>query len=316
METLYISQENCYIRMEGEHLNLTRRGEKITSIPLVGIKTLIIFDSVNMSAQALDLLLINGIDVLYMSKWGKLKGRILSVKGGGAVLKLAQHSAFLNADRRMSIAKSIVTAKIHNQTEIVRRYQYNNTIHDYNENLSEIKKFTELLKTADTMDTIMGVEGISAKYYWDCFRRLLKNPIFSRREYRPAPDYVNALLNLGYSFLANEVTTCLIAKNFDLEIGFLHSVHYGRNSLTLDIIEEFRAPFIDAWILTLLNKNQLKDEHFHIMCGDWRLTDEGFHKFCKLFHERVPTWREKFREQSHKLKTALLKGEDYEPYLE
>ena len=316
METIYFTQENCNIRAEGEHLRLTRKGETLTNIPLTGVKTIVIFDSVSLSAKALDLLLVSGVDVLYISKWGKIKGRIISAKGGGAVLKLAQHTAFIDSDRRLEIAKSIVDAKIRNQMAVIKKYKYHDTNPDFDAKLNEIKRFSKLLEDAEAIDEIMGIEGISAKYYWDCFRHLLKKPIFIRREYRPSPDYVNALLNLGYSFLASEITTCLIAKNFDIEIGFLHSIHYGRNSLTLDIMEEFRSLFIDAWILSLFNKKQFKEEHFDINNGDYRLNDDGFRKFCGLFHERVPLWRDKFRTQSDKLKTALLKGEVYEPYYE
>lgn len=316
METLYISQEKCSVKREGGHLRFVRSGETLATVPLVGVKTLVLFDSVNLTAPALDLLLYSGIDVIYQSKWGKVKGRVLSMKGGGAVLRLAQHAAFLNPDRRIEISQSIVAAKIHNQMSIIKKYKYHDTNENYDEHLSAIDGFTHLLNGVATIDEVMGVEGVSAKYYWDCFRHLLKNPVFTRREYRPSPDYVNSLLNLGYAFLSNEVTTCLIAKQFDLEIGFLHSIHYGRNSLCLDIMEEFRAPFVDAWLLALLNKNQLKAEHFHVIGGDWRLTDEGFHKFCGLYHDRAPSWRNSFREQANRLKAALLEGGKYEPYRE
>jgi CRISPR-associated protein Cas1 len=163
---------------------------------------------------------------------------------------------------------------------------------------------------------VMGIEGICAKYYWSCFKELVKHPVFMRREYRPAPDYINALLNLGYAFLSNEIMTCLIAKRFDPEIGFLHSIHYGRNSLALDIMEEFRATFIDRWVLGLVNKNQLKAEHFLNLNDDYRLTDDGFHKFCILYHQHVIPWRELFHEQAKKLKNSLITGESYEPYRE
>jgi CRISPR-associated protein Cas1 len=316
METLYISQEKCSVKREGEHLRLVRSGETLATVPLIGVKTIVLFDSVSLTAPALDLLLYSGIDMIYQSKWGKVKGRILSMKSGGAVLRLAQHSAFLNPERRIEIAKSIVDAKIHSQMAVVKKYKYHDTNADFDEHLAAIDGFVKLLDDAETIDEVMGVEGVSAKYYWACFRHLLKNPVFTRREYRPSPDYVNSLLNLGYAFLSNEVTTCLIAKNFDLEIGFLHSIHYGRNSLPLDIMEEFRAPFADAWILSLLNKNQLKSEHFHVTGGDWRLTDDGFAKFCGLYHDRAPLWRDRFREQANRLKTALMEGGGYEPYRE
>jgi CRISPR-associated protein Cas1 len=316
METLYISQERCSVKREGEHLKLMRSGETPVNVPLVGVKTVVLFDSVSITAPAMDLLLYLGIDVIYQSRWGKLKGRILSAKGSGAITRLAQFSGFVNPERRLEIAKTIVAAKIHNQMSVVRKYKYHDVNADFDEDISAINGFTKQLDDATTIYELMGVEGVSARYYWHCFRRLLKNRAFVRREYRPSPDYVNALLNLGYAFLCNEVTTCLIAKHFDLEIGFLHSIHYGRNSLSLDMIEEFRAPFIDSWLLALLNKNQMKAKHFHIINGDWRLTDEGFRKFCGLYHERADLWRDKFREQANGLKNALVKGEPYEPHRE
>jgi len=313
MKTLYISEEKCSVRREGEHLKLVRAGKAFATVLLDGVKILVLFDSVNITAPALDLILYSGIDVIYQSKWGKIKGRILSTKGSGVITRLAQYSVFVKPERRLEMAKSIVAAKIHNQSGVVRKYKYHDTCADFDRHLSAIETFKNQLGKANSIDEVIGIEGVSAKYYWDCFRRLLKNPVFTRREYRPSPDYVNALLNLGYAFLCNEINTCLIAKNFDIEVGFLHSIHYGRNSLSLDMMEEFRAIFIDAWVLSLLNKNQLKAEHFHIKNGDWRLTDDGFRKFCGLYHERAPSWRDKFREQANNLKNALIEGVTYEP---
>lgn len=316
METLYISQENCKIHREGEHLRITQSDTMLSTIPLSDVKTIIIFDSINLTFPALDLLLSKGIDVIYQSKSGKIKARVLSSKASGATVRLAQYAAFNCLDRRLEIAKAIVSAKIHNQMSNVRKFQYNNTLHDYDGHLTAINGFRKQLNGADNISEVMGIEGVSAKYYWDCFRHSLKKPVFTRREYRPSPDYVNALLNLSYSFLCNEITTCLIAKRLDIEIGFLHSMHNGRNSLALDVMEEFRTPCVDGWVRSVLNKNQLKSEHFYNQNNDWRLTDNGFRKFCTLYHDRIPLWRTKFRNQASKLKTALVEGVAYEPYYE
>lgn len=293
-----------------------RSGENIASVPLEGVKTVVVFDSVSLTAPALDLLLRLGIDVIYQSKWGKIKGSIRSAKGSGAITRLAQFSAFVNPERRLELAKTVAAAKIHNQMTAIRKYKYHDTNTGFDEHLSAIKNFIQQLEGVDTVSGVMGIEGVSARYYWDCFKDLLKTQAFTRREYRPSPDYVNALLNLGYAFLCNEVTACLVAKHFDLEIGFLHSIHYGRNSLALDMMEEFRATFIDMWVLSLLNKNQLKEGHFYMGNGDWRLTEEGFHKFCELYHKHVGDWRGRFQKQADRLKDALVKGGAYEPYHE
>ena len=198
----------------------------------------------------------------------------------------------------------------------ISKYKYRGKNAEHESQMSLMDGYVQQLANAESLDEVMGLEGISAKSYWSCFRLMLNKPVFTRREYRPSPDYVNALLNLGYAFLAKEVTTSLIAKQFDLEIGFLHSIHHGRNSLKIDIMEEFRSPFIDAWLLVLLNRNQIKAEHFHFVDGDWRLNSVGFEKFAGLYHERVPFWIDKIREQANRFKTTLLENSIYEPYRE
>jgi CRISPR-associated protein Cas1 len=314
METIYVTQEKCSVKREGEHLRLDRSGDTLATVPLVGAKSIVLFDTVSVTAPALDLLLCKGIDIIFQSKFGRTKGRFISTKSGGVITRFAQYSAFSNPQRRLIIAKSIVDAKIQSQLEVVKKYKYHDGDDSFDSHIKSIMTFQKQLPEAQSIEEVMGIEGISARHYWNCFGRLLKNPVFTRREYRPSPDYVNSLLNLGYSFLCNEITTCLLAKQFDLELGFLHSIHYGRNSLALDIMEEFRAEFIDAWVIAILNKNQLVAEHFKIENGDWRLTDIGFRKFCTLYHERVLLWRNKFRGQANNLKNAVIKEVAYEPY--
>jgi CRISPR/Cas system-associated endonuclease Cas1 len=87
METLYITQDRCKANREGEHLKLVRSGETLATVPLVGVKTIVVFDNVSISAPAMDLLFYNGIDVVHQSKRGKVKGRTLSVKGCGAMAR-------------------------------------------------------------------------------------------------------------------------------------------------------------------------------------------------------------------------------------
>jgi len=295
---------------------LKRRGEYITSIPLVSVNNLVVFDSVNLTAHAIDLLLNNGVDVVYMSRGGKIIGSLRSQRGGGAVVRLAQFGAFMNPERRLSISKSMVDAKIHNQLSLALKYKYHDTNNEFDANIAAIKSYSAKLKDAETINEVMGIEGVSAKSYWDCYKRLLKTPAFTRRDYRPAPDYVNALLNLGYAFLTNELATCLSVERFDMEIGFLHSVHYGRASLVLDVMEEFRSPFVDAWLLSLLNRKVFKADNFTIQNNDYRLAGESFSKFCGLYHDHVDKWREKFQEQAKQLRIAVMEGNSYEPYRE
>jgi len=179
-----------------------------------------------------------------------------------------------------------------------------------------MKAYAVSATKTQSIDEMMGYEGVSAKLYWDCFKTLCKNNAFTRRDYRPAPDYVNSALNLGYSFLSNEITACLTAERFDIEIGFLHSIHYGRESLALDIMEEFRTPFVDAWLLTLFNKRILNEKCFLGEDEGFYFSGDGFQRFIELYHEHRDSgqWRKQFRAQAEKLKKAVMNGDRYTPY--
>lgn len=315
MEVLYIEKENTVLHKQSEHLILKRQGRTIESIPLIGVRTIILLSNCQMTSQALELIFQKKIDVIYMSKNGKIKSRLLSLSGGGAILRLAQHQTFLSKSMRSLTARSIVQAKIHNQMKLISKYKRYYSLSKYEDILRQLQQYSNKVAELMELDEIMGFEGISAKLFWRCYRELLNQKVFVRREYRPAPDYINSALNLGYSFLANEVTTCLCAENFDLEIGFLHSVFYGRNSLTLDIMEEFRTPFIDAWILKIFNLNILNEKYFEN--ENFYLNEKGFKKFVEQYHRHMEEgkWRQKFRLQAKKLKDAVIQGEPYEPYL-
>lgn len=75
-------------------------------------------------------------------------------------------------------------------------------------------------------------------------------------------DSVNALLSLGYTLLANDMRSALESVGLGPFVGFLHAYRPGRPSLNLDLMEEFRAPFVDRLVLNLINLKQLGLKQF------------------------------------------------------
>lgn len=62
----------------------------------------------------------------------------------------------------------------------------------------------------------------------------------------------------------------------DPHIGYLHGLRPGKPALALDLMEEFRPVLADRFLLTLLNRRQIRGEHFEVLSGGAvRLTDDG-----------------------------------------
>lgn len=114
----------------------------------------------------------------------------------------------------------------------------------------------------------------------------------------------------------------LESESFEVYLGFLHGIRYGRKSLALDMVEEFRQPIVDRFVVRSFNKRILNEFDFDIDEGYVKLNDEGFTKFCREFERwmigntgsKKQSYRQLIRKQAIKLKKAIQNRQDYEPY--
>ena len=83
---------------------------------------------------------------------------------------------------------------------------------------------------------------------------------FEGRNRRPPRDGVNALLSLGYSLLAKDLTVACYAVGFDPMMGFYHQPRFGRPALALDLMEPFRPLIVDSAVMTAINTGMVTPE--------------------------------------------------------
>ena len=69
-------------------------------------------------------------------------------------------------------------------------------------------------------------------------------------------------MSFGYVVLSNAVHSDILRHGLDPFCGVLHADSYGRPSLTLDLMEEFRTILIDPCVLKVFNLKMLKKSHF------------------------------------------------------
>ena len=151
---------------------------------------------------------------------------------------------------------------------------------------------------------------------------------FEHRVKHPSLDPVNALLSLGYVLVTNEIAALAESVGFDPLIGFLHGLRYGRQSLPLDLVEEFRQPVVDGLVLTLVNKRSINENDFHKGDdGAFFLNKEAFSRFLEVYEDRLDkpfveresgseiSYRRLFRRQVENMEKAVLNGQEYEPFL-
>lgn len=130
-------------------------------------------------------------------------------------------------------------------------------------------EFIKNLDKAKTIKDILSIEGMSANYYFSTWKfnkkwqwrvRRGKTGIGSNVN---AISPINAMLNLGYSLLAQRMSEILLKRGFDLSIGFVHMSEKRTywNRLSYDFIEPFRV-WIDRAVLEIIKGSWLIPDDF------------------------------------------------------
>lgn len=218
-----------------------------------------IFGNVQVTTQALVEMLDHGIELAILSASGQLRGQLTPPKAKNIVLRMKQYEMSGSAQACLRIAREVVGGKIANSVAVVRRYRANHPEAIPVESVKELEATLQSARTALSLDSLRGAEGTAAVRYFRCLQGMVPPAFgFTGRNRRPPRDPMNALLSFGYVLVGNELQALLDAMGFDPYLGFFHQVDYGRPSLALDLLEEFRAPLVDRFSARLLNQGILK----------------------------------------------------------
>ena len=180
------------------------------------------------------------------------------------------------------------------------RWSIERTIRDHAMRVDEakLKNASELLqnaliniRSAASLDELRGLEGESAAIYFSVFDDMILNNkdefFFHGRNRRPPLDNVNAMLSFTYALLANDCSSALESAGLDSYVGYMHRDRPGRNSLALDLMEEFRPCIADRFVLTLINNRIIKSDDFEERENTAVImTDEGRKKVIRAWQER------------------------------
>ncbi len=324
MAVLYVKEQGTSIKKQGECIAVSKGTETLLKMPVANLDNIAVIGNIQITSQALQLLMEKGIDINYFTFSGKYLGHTAAEASKNIFLRLAQYEAYHNLEQRMELARRIVDNKIWNQINMIRNFNFQGMEYAWHQDVEKMSEYQKRLKEKQTSNGILGTEGICSNIYFGAFGRMFRCEIkFHGRNRRPPRDPINVMISLGYTFLTKEVCNVLEAESFEMYLGFLHGIRYGRKSLALDMVEEFRQPVIDRLVIRFFNKRIFSEFDFEEEADGILLNEDGFKKFCKEFERWMTdksfagnemSFRSRIKEQAGKLKKAIQNREEYIPY--
>ncbi len=325
MAVIYVKEQGATVQKSGEQLLITKNGQRLMELPVIHVENLSIIGNVQITTQALHMMMERGIDVSYFSYSGKYLGHTAAEASKNIFLRFEQYAFYLDSSRRLEMAKILVENKISNQINLIRSHRFPDDGYDWRRDVEQMERHRSSLAEKTTPNEVLGVEGICSNIYFGAFGKMLKSDFtFHGRNRRPPRDPVNVIISLAYTLLTKEVSNALDAESFEAYLGFLHGIRYGRKSLALDMVEEFRQPAADRLVLLLFNKRMIGKYDFEFPeDGSVVLTEDGFRKFCAEYERWMNgknvlsgevSFRTIIRNQVAALKRAVMGKEMYRPY--
>ena len=309
---VYVTTQGSQVRLDGGqvviwNVDAADDEEKVlATFPIEKLDTINIFGGVNFSTPFVTEANEHGIVLNYFTQNGKYRGSFVPEKNTIAEVRRAQYA--LSTDEEVAIARRMIQAKIRNARTLLSRKGVHGT--------DVLKDLGVRVESATTKDDLRGAEGEAAERY---FQRLDETLVdgwtFEKRTKRPPEDHINSLLSLTYVFMKNEVLSALRQYNLDPFLGVLHADRHGRPSLALDLQEEFRPIFCDAFVTRLINRGTITHDDFR---KDNRLGNDAFQTYCSKFDEYLQeelthpyfeyrvTRRKAVRQQAILLRKAII----------
>lgn len=289
---LYVQAQGGSIGKDGDCLKISTPDSEPTKVRLLDISSVALFGNVQITTPAMKALLVEGIPVSLHNGSGWLSGTLDAGIGHRNVsVRIAQHATAGDAGGALQIARRLVEGKILNQRTLLRRNLSTPDPH----RLGLLAMYARQSKSASSIDVLMGIEGMAARLYFEALPRLFRGAgawageVFAahRRNRRPPKDEVNAVLSFLYAMLVREVGTAAVRIGFDPYRGFLHQPHYGRPSLSLDLMEEFRPIVADSVVIRLFNEGELTARDFVRRARAVALQASGRRRVLAAFERRL-----------------------------
>ncbi|MBI3048976.1 MAG: CRISPR-associated endonuclease Cas1 [Acidobacteria bacterium] len=291
LRPLYVTGYNFLVGKSNDVLQVREKGELVQEVRIREISQVNVFGNVSVTAGAVQALCEAERPIAHFSFGGWFYGL---TQGLGLKNVFLRQRQFRCADEEafcLHVARDFVTSKIRNQRTLLQR----NHVEPPVRALDALKRLARQADSAAELETLLGIEGTAAHYYFANFAGMLKvedaeeRPSFdfTRRNRRPPRDPVNALLSLGYSMLTRDLTIACHTIGFDPFIGFYHQPRFGRPALALDLMEGFRPLIVDSAVITAINTRMVTPDDFIQVGPSVALTPKGRKRFITAYEQRM-----------------------------
>ena len=321
--------EECHVA-DGDGV----RWKELIAIPHQDIDRIDLGPGVDLTDAARQHALATETPIAFVNGHGETQGWLTPDIAPRAKRHMAQAGLILDDNKRVALARSIVSARMRNQRAVLRRLLTSRAhppapvsaaLITLNKMIARPGKGP--LAKASSIPELMGCEGAATAAWWRAISSLLPVEMAFDKRDRPANDRADICFNFLSWMLERDVSVAVMRAGLHPGFGVLHSTDDLREACVYDLMEEFRAHLIGGLTVYCTNRNIITRDLFRDHEGGYRLTREGSRALIRAYESRVSgrvksprtgrkvTWRQLMIEQAFALAAHYEGHSDYQPYV-
>jgi CRISPR-associated protein Cas1 len=326
-KTIYLMSSGELKRKDNTIVVEGQEGRKF--LPVEMTDEIMVFGEITLNKEFLEFATKNQLMLHFFSHYGYYTGTYYPREhlNSGAVI-VSQVSHYIDQEQRQKIAHKFVCGAIRNMQKVLTYYK-NRGKSGLDNALEDLEIHYEAAQNTLDISELMAQEGNARDKYYSFFDSITEKTAFtfSQRTRRPPQNRMNALISFLNTMCYILALSQIYRTHLDPRIGFLHEANFRRFSLNLDIAEIFKPILVDRLIFSLLNKEEIKANHFSNKAGGIYLNDTGREIVLRKWEERVQTtiehpglnrnvsYRRLVRMEVYKLEKHILGDQEYEPFI-
>ncbi len=263
MPNLYVTAQGARVEREYERLVVVQERETLLDVPAIKVEEVVLVGRIGVTTPALHLMMERGIGMVMLNQHGEFLGRLSGDQHANVDLRRAQYRRSQEAGFRLGAARAVTRGKLWNSRVRCLRIAADTQNAVAQRTAERLDELLDELPAAPDQAHVRALEAEGSRAYFAVLRsHVAPEWDFPSRNRRPPLDPFNVLLSACYTLLTEAVHAAVLLAGLDPYCGFYHAERWGRPSLVLDLMEEFRPLIADSTVMTLTMNRLLAPKDF------------------------------------------------------
>ncbi|WP_448216482.1 CRISPR-associated endonuclease Cas1 [Endozoicomonas sp. 2B-B] len=293
MAHLIINDRVISLECQAQALMIRMENKPPLTIPLRHLDTLVLLHSVNLPSRLISTANEMGITLVYINTHQLSRSFTIAPVGSAVYSCRLKQLQLINHPESLEMVRFWLDTKLYRMLKAIdicikRRPDLRRILFDC---LRKTEHYRNQLPLLQTVDQLRGLEGKAQQSWFYAYRFLLPKSLgFKKRQKRPPPDPVNALLSLTYTRVYLLAWQMILCCGLDPALGFYHKPGKNRQAMACDLMEPLR-PLVELFVLKLFNQQIVRKRHFVTTNSGIFLKKDTLTRFQDTFESEAVVWK-------------------------